>query len=100
MTLPTAPRKSPPTWSIHQKVLQNEPAFASPKRPSALAAGKLLVRQSLIRFDAHQLVLRAAVRAIERCCFGNWHGVGEGSTLTIYFTGARSANVGDVTVDG
>ena len=76
MTLPTAPRKSPPTWSIHQKVLQNEPAFASPKRPSELAAGKLLIRQRLIRFDAHQLVLCAAVRALERCCFGDRHDVG------------------------
>jgi hypothetical protein len=47
------------------------------KRPATFATGKLLVRQSLIRFDAHQLVLRAAVRASERRCFGNWHGVGE-----------------------
>jgi len=69
------------------------------KRAAAFAAGKLLVRQSLIRFDAHQLVLRAAVRAIERRCFGNWHGVSEGSTLTIYFTDGRSANVGRPIVD-
>ena len=94
------PPKNLSTWTIHQEVFQNEPAFGTMKRAAAFAAGKLLVRQSLIRFDAHQLVLRAAIRAIERCCFGNWHGVGEGSTLTIYFTGARSANVGDVTVDG
>ena len=69
------------------------------KRAAAFAAGKLLVRQSLIRFDAHQLVLRAAVRAVERRCFGNWHGVSEGSTLTIYFTDGRSANVGRPIVD-
>ena len=94
------PPKSLSTWTIHQEVFQNEPAFATMKRPAALAASKLLVRQSLIRFDAHQLVLRAAVRAIERRCFGNWHGVSEVLTLTIYFTGKRSANVGDVTVDG
>jgi hypothetical protein len=75
VTLP--PPKSPSTWTIHQEVFQNEPAFATMKRPAALAASKLLVRQSLIRFDAHQLVLRAAVRASERRCFGNWHGVGE-----------------------
>jgi hypothetical protein len=93
------PPKSLSTWTIHQEVFQNEPAFASMKRAAAFAAGKLLVRQSLIRFDAHQLVLRAAVRAIERRCFGNWHGVGEGLTLTIYFTGKRSANVGGATVD-
>jgi hypothetical protein len=98
VTLP--PRKSASTWTIHQEVFQNEPAFATMKRSPALATRKLLVWQSLIRFDAHQLVLRAAVRASERRCFGNWHGFGEGLTLTIYFTGGRSANVGDVTVDG
>jgi hypothetical protein len=47
------------------------------KRPGAFAASKLLVRQRLIRFDAHELVLRATVRAGERRCFGDWHGVGE-----------------------
>ena len=93
------PPKSLSPWTIHQEVFQNEPAFATMKRPAALAASKLLVRQSLIRFDAHQLVLRAAVRAIERRCFGNWHGVSEGSTLTIYFTDGRSANVGRPIVD-
>jgi hypothetical protein len=93
------PPKSLSTWTIHQEVFQNEPAFATMKRPAALAASKLLVRQSLIRFDTHQLVLRAAVRAGERRCFGNWHGVGEGLTFTIYFTDQRSANVGDATVD-
>ena len=65
------PPKSLSTWTIHQEVFQNEPAFATMKRPAALAASKLLVRQSLIRFDTHQLVLRAAVRAGERRCFGN-----------------------------
>jgi hypothetical protein len=69
------------------------------KRRAALATAKLLVRQSLIRFDAHQLVLRAAVRAIERRCFCNGHGVGEGLTLTIYFTDGHAANVGGATVD-
>jgi hypothetical protein len=94
MTLSPARAKCPATWTIHQEVFQNEPAFATMKRAAAFAAGKLLVRQSLIRFDAHQLVLRAAARAIERRCFGHWHRVGEGLTLSIYVTGGRSANVG------
>jgi hypothetical protein len=47
------PPKSLSTWTIHQEVFQNEPAFATMKRPAALAASKLLVRQSLIRFDTH-----------------------------------------------
>jgi hypothetical protein len=72
---PHTPPKSPSTWTINQEVIENEPALAPLKRPAAFAASKLLVRQSLIRFDAHQLVLRAAVRAVERRCFGNWHGV-------------------------
>jgi hypothetical protein len=93
------PPKNLSTWTIHQEVFQNEPALASLKRPPTLPARELLVRQRLIRFDAHQLVLRAAVRAIERRCFGNWHGVSEGSTLTIYFTDGRSANVGRPIVD-
>jgi hypothetical protein len=89
------PPKSPSTWTINEEVFENEPALAPLKRPAAFAASKLMVRQSLIRFDAHQLVPRAAVRAIERRCFGNWHGVGEGLTLTIYVTGWRSANVSE-----
>jgi hypothetical protein len=96
---PHMPPNSPSTWTIHQEVFENDPAFAPSKRAASLAAGKLPVRQHLIRFDAHQLVLRAAVRAIERRCFGDWHGGGEGLTPTIYFTGGRSANVGGVTVD-
>ena len=98
-TLTRAPPKSLSTGTIYQEVFQNEPAFATMKRAAAFAAGKLLLRQSLIRFDAHQLVLRAAVRAGERRCFGHWHGVGEGLTFTIYFTDQRSANVGDATAD-
>jgi hypothetical protein len=97
VTLP--PPESPSAGTIHQEVLQNEPAFATMKWSAAFAASKLLVGQSLIRFDAHQFVLRAVVRASERRCFGNWHGVGEGSTLTIYFTDGRSANVGRPIVD-
>jgi hypothetical protein len=93
------PPKSPSTWTIHQEVFENEPALAPLKRPAALAASNLLVRQSLIRFDTHQLVLRAAVRAGERRCFGNWHSVGEGLTLTIYFPRGRSANVGAAIAD-
>ena len=44
------PPKSLSTWTIHQEVFQNEPAFATMKRAAAFAAGKLLVRQSLILF--------------------------------------------------
>jgi hypothetical protein len=38
------PPKSLSTWTIHQEVFQNEPAFATMKRAAAFAAGKLLVR--------------------------------------------------------
>ena len=61
------------------------------KRPTTLPAGEFLVRQSLIRFEAHELVLRAAVRALERRCFGDRHGAGKVRTYTIYFTDGRSA---------
>ena len=69
------PPKSLSAWTIHQEVFQNEPAFATMKRAAAFAAGKLLVRRSLIRFNAHQLVLRAAVRALERRSASNGHNV-------------------------
>jgi hypothetical protein len=68
--------KTPSTGPIDQEVFENERAFATMKRAAAFAASKLLVRQRLIRFDAHELVLRAAVRASERRYFGDWHGVG------------------------
>ena len=62
--------------TIHQKVFEDERAFSTVKRSPALAAAKLLVRQSLVRFDADEFVLRRAVRALERRCFGNWHSFG------------------------
>ena len=70
-TLTCAPPESPSTGAIHQEVFENELALATVKRPPAVATGKLLIGQTLIRFDAHQLVLRAAVRAGERRYSGN-----------------------------
>ena len=69
LTTHTLPKGLPPR-TINQEVFQDEPAFANMKRPTTLPAGEFLVRQSLIRFEAHELVLRAAVRALERPCFG------------------------------
>ena len=54
------PPKSLSAWTIHQEVFQNEPAFATMKRAATFATRKLLVWQSLIRFDAHQLARRSS----------------------------------------
>jgi hypothetical protein len=62
-----------PPRTIHQKVFEDEPAFSTVKGTPALAAAKLLVREGLVRFDADEFVLRRAVRALERRCFGDWH---------------------------
>jgi hypothetical protein len=72
-----APPKSPSTAPIDQEVFQDEPAFATMQWPAARPTSKLLVGECLIRFDAHQLLLRTTVRAGERRCFGDWHGIGE-----------------------
>jgi hypothetical protein len=98
--VPQAQRLRPLAVStIHQKVFEYEPALAPLKRAAALAAGKLLVGQNLIRFDAHQLVLRATVRASERRCFGNWHSVGEVGRRQSTSLISIPQNVGGVTVD-
>ena len=75
VTSETAPPKSPSTRITHQEVFEHELALATVKWPAALTTGKLLVRQTLIGFNTHELVLGAAVRAIERRCSGNRHEV-------------------------
>jgi hypothetical protein len=70
MTSAPAHTKGPSAGTIHQEVFQDEPSLAPSKRPAALSAGQLQSGQYLVGFNAHQLVLRAAVRAIERRCFG------------------------------
>ena len=70
-TLACAPPKSPSTGIAHQEVFENELALATVKWSAALATGQSLVRQTLIGFNTHELVLRAAVRAIEQRCSGN-----------------------------
>ena len=69
--LACAPPKSPSTGTIYQEVFEHGFALATVKWSVAVATAKLLVRQNLIRFNTHELVLRAAVRAIERRYSGN-----------------------------
>jgi hypothetical protein len=52
-------------------------ALTRPQWSTAFAAAKLVVGQTPLGLDAHKLVLRGAVRALERRCFGHRHGVGE-----------------------
>jgi hypothetical protein len=82
------------TRTIHQEVFQDEPAFATMKRPAAVATSELLVRQCLIRFDTHKLIPRAAVRALEPRYLGNGHDAGKVERNQSTSLNVRSANVG------
>jgi hypothetical protein len=81
-----------PTGAIYQEILENEPTLPTVKRSSASSATELPVRQNLIRFDTHEFVLRAAVRALERCCVGDRHGVVGFEVRPLYFSEPRSPN--------
>jgi hypothetical protein len=61
--------------TTYQKVFQNERTFRSRKRPTPLAAANFLFWWRGFCFNPHELILRAAVRALERCCFGDRHDV-------------------------
>jgi hypothetical protein len=45
------PPESPSTRTIHQEVLQNEPALATDEQSAAFATGELSVEQYLIGAD-------------------------------------------------
>lgn len=95
VTSEAEPPKSPSTRITHQEIFEHELALATVKWSAAITTGKLLVRQTLIRFNTHELVLRGAVRAIERRYSGNRHEmVGFEAGPTIYFSEPRSTNVG------
>jgi len=51
---------------INEKVFQDEAAIASAEWTAAATASDLLARDNGVLLDAHNLVLRAAVRAGKR----------------------------------
>jgi hypothetical protein len=54
------------TTMIDEKVFEDEAAIASAERTAAAAASDLLAHDNGVRLDAHNLILRAAVRAGKR----------------------------------